>query len=242
METKTEKWYDKEWLVVVLCVIFFPVGLYALWKNSSISIGWKIGVTGFFAVLIIVSINSDDKPTDAPGDSTIVEEKPVLKQLSNDEYYQKYSDSFDSIKLQQRFKEGGPLYKQYADELYAVLVDMKTTDSLYQILADPKLKKLFDKNLSLTEGAMANYSKYGEPDEDLVFITSACEIALGKYLNDPDYETVNDKYYLKQTSNGYDYKMKIRAKNAFGAYILKELKFSLIFDPSSQTYSVTNIK
>jgi len=39
------KWYDKTWLVVLLCIFFFPVGLYALWQNSSIRRGWKIVVT-----------------------------------------------------------------------------------------------------------------------------------------------------------------------------------------------------
>lgn len=54
-----QKWYDKTWLVVVLCIIFFPVGLYALWKNSSIAKGWKIGVTIFFAIVVLAQIGKD---------------------------------------------------------------------------------------------------------------------------------------------------------------------------------------
>lgn len=49
------KWYDKTWVVILLCILFFPVGLYALWKNATISKGWKIGVTTFFALAIIAS-------------------------------------------------------------------------------------------------------------------------------------------------------------------------------------------
>jgi hypothetical protein len=49
-------WYEKKWMVVLWCILFFPVGLYALWKNSSISKGWKVGVTILFALIIIANI------------------------------------------------------------------------------------------------------------------------------------------------------------------------------------------
>jgi hypothetical protein len=54
-------WYEKTWLVILLCVFFFPVGLYALWKNSTISKGWKIGVTIFFGLAVIANLGKDDK-------------------------------------------------------------------------------------------------------------------------------------------------------------------------------------
>lgn len=31
-------WYDKKWLVFLLCWLFFPIGFYGLWKNKSISL------------------------------------------------------------------------------------------------------------------------------------------------------------------------------------------------------------
>lgn len=54
-------WYEKTWLVIILCLIFFPVGLYALWKNSKISKGWKIGVTAVIALIILVNLGGNDK-------------------------------------------------------------------------------------------------------------------------------------------------------------------------------------
>lgn len=65
-------WYEKTGLVVLLCIIFFPIGLYALWKNSSIAKGWKIAVTALIAIILIVNIGGDDKKTTAP--QTIKEE------------------------------------------------------------------------------------------------------------------------------------------------------------------------
>lgn len=52
-------WYEKKWLVVLLCVIFFPIGLYALWKNSSIANGWKIAVTVVIALIVIANLSGD---------------------------------------------------------------------------------------------------------------------------------------------------------------------------------------
>jgi hypothetical protein len=48
-------------LVVILCIIFFPVGLYALWKNQFISKGWKIGVSIFFLFLVLGQIGNTEK-------------------------------------------------------------------------------------------------------------------------------------------------------------------------------------
>jgi hypothetical protein len=53
------KWYEKTWLVIILCIIFFPIGLYALWNNSSIAKGWKVSIT--VIIIIIVTVNLGDK-------------------------------------------------------------------------------------------------------------------------------------------------------------------------------------
>jgi hypothetical protein len=59
--TTSKKWYDNTFIVVLLCIFFFPVGLYALWMNQSIGKGWKIAVSLFFAVVVIGAINSPKK-------------------------------------------------------------------------------------------------------------------------------------------------------------------------------------
>ncbi|MBZ0205248.1 MAG: hypothetical protein K8H89_02905 [Flavobacteriales bacterium] len=60
-QPNAKKWYDNNALVAVLCFVFFPVGLYALWKSSLRSSGWKIGGTIAVAVLVIVAANRDVK-------------------------------------------------------------------------------------------------------------------------------------------------------------------------------------
>lgn len=59
--SNSNAWYEKTWLIIILCLLFFPVGLYALWKNSSISKGWKIGVTVIIALIVIANLGDKDK-------------------------------------------------------------------------------------------------------------------------------------------------------------------------------------
>ena len=85
--TKQSKWYDKTWLVFILCIIFFPVGLYALWKNSSISKGWKIGVTIVIALILIAQIGKDEKTSSNIADKSTTTSNSngkVLTQIQKD--------------------------------------------------------------------------------------------------------------------------------------------------------------
>jgi hypothetical protein len=59
MENLTRpKWYNKNWLVLVLCLFVFPVGLYALWKNESIPKSGKIIITVIIVLLFLLNIAS----------------------------------------------------------------------------------------------------------------------------------------------------------------------------------------
>lgn len=73
--SNSNAWYEKTWLVVILCIIFFPVGLYALWKNSSISKGWKIGVTALISIIVLANLGGNDKKT---ANSTSTEAQKVV--------------------------------------------------------------------------------------------------------------------------------------------------------------------
>lgn len=68
--TTLPKWYDKTWLVIVLCIVFFPVGLYALWKNQSISKGWKIGMTVVIALMVLAQLGKVDTRGSSTADSS----------------------------------------------------------------------------------------------------------------------------------------------------------------------------
>lgn len=47
------KWYDKTWLVFILCAFLFPIGIYALWKNTTLTKNGKIVATSIIAIIVI---------------------------------------------------------------------------------------------------------------------------------------------------------------------------------------------
>jgi hypothetical protein len=55
-------WYNKTILVVLSLIFFFPVGLYALWKNEKAPKPLKIIVSVFFAIALILSMNAEPIP------------------------------------------------------------------------------------------------------------------------------------------------------------------------------------
>lgn len=82
-EVTDAKWYDKKWLVVVLCLLFFPVGLYALWMSRTIGKGWKIGGTIVIGLLVFASLGGE-KNTSANAEVDQSGIAPELTQAQKD--------------------------------------------------------------------------------------------------------------------------------------------------------------
>ena len=55
-----KKWYDNKFITHLLLVIFFPVGLYALWKSRTIAKWWKITATAIIGLIVIASFGGGD--------------------------------------------------------------------------------------------------------------------------------------------------------------------------------------
>jgi len=52
-DLKNKKWYNKPWLVILLCLFIFPVGIYGFWKSSSLKFWWKIIIS---VIVIYISL------------------------------------------------------------------------------------------------------------------------------------------------------------------------------------------
>jgi hypothetical protein len=61
-----DQWYNKTWLVILLCLFVFPVGLYALWKSEKIPKGWKIGLTVLFGLLVYAAFSDKGQAKETP--------------------------------------------------------------------------------------------------------------------------------------------------------------------------------
>lgn len=55
------KWYQKTWAIILFLIIFFPVGLFLMWKYSNWNKVVKGIVTGLFCILIITNVTGGNK-------------------------------------------------------------------------------------------------------------------------------------------------------------------------------------
>jgi len=79
------KWYEKKIIVIALLFLFFPVGLYGLWKGSVFNRNTKLGLTILF-IFLIITVNFDNKNKQSfkpsPDAQVIQPSKPMDKILS----------------------------------------------------------------------------------------------------------------------------------------------------------------
>ena len=93
-------WYENKVLVVVLCIVFFPVGLYALWKNSTIAKGWKIAVTVIIAAIILANLGDKKEAVSSQQietQPTETEELPVVEESKPDVEILKQSATYEEV-------------------------------------------------------------------------------------------------------------------------------------------------
>ena len=90
-ETKKIKWYDNRGLVIVLLILFFPVGIYALWKNYRFTVITKSIVTAIFILGIAIGIIGDLKSKD-----TISEANKLWESGNNAVAVEKYKEVIEA--------------------------------------------------------------------------------------------------------------------------------------------------
>jgi len=60
-EPAKQKWYDNRIYVIGLLILFFPVGLYALWRSNRFPKAAKILLT-VITVIFVINIGASDQP------------------------------------------------------------------------------------------------------------------------------------------------------------------------------------
>ncbi len=80
MNPTPTKWYDRKWLVVILCIFLAPVGLFALWKSRTFGkIGKLIGsvVTICWFTLLFLQPEQPHKTVAKADNTAPAEVKPI---------------------------------------------------------------------------------------------------------------------------------------------------------------------
>ena len=77
MTQEQKKWYDNKVLTNCLLIIFFPIGLYALWKSNTIAKWWKITATIIIGLIVIANIGDDGTKNDVNSSNITVEQEKI---------------------------------------------------------------------------------------------------------------------------------------------------------------------
>lgn len=81
MEQESRKWYDNKIITLVLTVIFFPVGLYALWKGNSFGKTGKIVVTVIVGLVVLAIMGKQDESTSTKIEATASIQRPTENEV-----------------------------------------------------------------------------------------------------------------------------------------------------------------
>lgn len=107
MENK-RKWYQTNWGVILLLVLFFPAGLFLMWKYTNWHKYAKIGITGFFVLMLLAGSSSQDKNTNTPSSSIDTTQqadtKPTEKQKPTEQPKPTEINSYE-LKAEIRFSD-----------------------------------------------------------------------------------------------------------------------------------------
>ena len=113
------KIYEKNWFIILMLVLFFPVGLFLMWKNAKWHKTVKIIISVLFAVMVIFSNGSEEsknvetKDTNAEVETVKVDERKELQEksktiLDSKDYYSMNEDERKTI---------NELVKKWDDEI-----------------------------------------------------------------------------------------------------------------------------
>lgn len=87
--TSEKKWYQKNLSIIALLILFFPAGLFLMWRYSNWNKIVKIVVTLFFVILVLSGAFNDDTKRTVDTDKTpqpvISSPKPTEKPAASTE-------------------------------------------------------------------------------------------------------------------------------------------------------------
>lgn len=79
-----QKWYQKTGYIILLLVLFFPVGLFLMWKYTNWNKYVKIAISALFALFFIIGIASPSDSDEPTNSNSIVDSS--TNEATNDEY------------------------------------------------------------------------------------------------------------------------------------------------------------
>ena len=155
---------EKNWFIILMLVLFFPVGLFLMWKNAKWHKTVKIIISVLFAVMVIFSNGSEEsknvetKDTNAEVETVKADERKELQEksktiLDSKDYYamnederktinelvKKWDDEIDySFKSEYVDKKDQYEKDKYYDENYQGTIIANVQEEVKKQLMSPK--------------------------------------------------------------------------------------------------------
>ena len=155
---------EKNWFIILMLVLFFPVGLFLMWKNAKWHKTVKIIISVLFAAIVIFSNGSEEsknvetKDTNAEVETVKVDERKELQEksktiLDSKDYYamnederktinelvKKWDDEIDySFKSEYVDKKDQYEKDKYYDENYQGTIIANVQEEVKKQLMSPK--------------------------------------------------------------------------------------------------------
>lgn len=115
-----KKWYQKSWGIILMIILFFPVGIFLMWKYSNWNKIIKIIITATFAMFFLIGMVPEDSahPSDTDNNTedsaimAIVDESETETAIQKQTTTQEYSTTQEQTTVQ----EYGPTQEQFTTQ------------------------------------------------------------------------------------------------------------------------------
>lgn len=104
MQKYKNSWYKSSWAILLLLILFFPVGLFLMWKYANWNKKVKWGVTGFFALMTFIGVvnpDSQSTPATTNKNNQAVQTQPTveIKKLSYEVVKKEVNSTVENYKV-----------------------------------------------------------------------------------------------------------------------------------------------
>lgn len=176
------KWYDKKGLVILLIVVFWPIGLYGSLKNRQMSRALKLFLNilfgGVFVIFLIGIIAGGAESEDAPVVSEPVVSEPIVSKpdvsdlgITLEQFIDSYETALKTLENEGKIKE---IKRDDSGDFFTLQLQLDTYRGFVATI---------DKDSNFLRSVIFTGSGDGTTDSGLKIIIGA--VAFGMALEDP---------------------------------------------------------
>lgn len=128
---------ERENFIVIMLILFFPVGLYFMWKNAEWKTGGKIAITIICSLILIVGLSPSDEETkgddvnqeETQSEPTYDEQEDIADESESVESDVEETETVIDDELSDEFANNAGNYLLQLSDSYTVLGDLESAQT-----------------------------------------------------------------------------------------------------------------